>query len=71
MYTEWEPEEGHVRVIAEAVQCDGGSIAIGTGRTEDGRYVQFAGDWRPMLVLADIIAANGEAECSVPRWAIL
>lgn len=50
-----------------------GTIALGIGTDDDGRYVMFAGDHRPMHDIAMALAYSGEpyVEVDVPSWAIL
>ncbi len=42
----------------------GDTVAVGRGTEEDGREITFAGDWRPMLGIAEAISAE-EAPVSV------
>ena len=71
MITEWQDET--LQVLVEWVKAPSAkaTIAVGGG-TIDGRAVTFAGDWRPMLALAEAIRdRGGPVEAEVPRWAIL
>lgn len=46
------------------------SIGFGYGRTEDGRYVEIAGDHRPMRDLGEAIAADGPQLATAPDYMV-
>lgn len=48
-----------------------GSIAYGYGRSDDGRQVRFAGDWRPMRDIDRALKAGEEVEVEVEDWQVL
>lgn len=60
-----------VEVIA--IRYQGGTVAEGFGTDMDtGRPVRFAGDWRPMVAIAEAVQAGDEPVLAdVPDWAIL
>lgn len=47
------------------------SVITGRGTDENGRVVTFAGDWRPMLALAEALKNEPEIPVDVPWWAVL
>lgn len=49
-----------------------GTVAIGVGTDlESGATIKFAGDHRPMQVIADAIKEGKEPVADVPAWAVL
>jgi hypothetical protein len=50
----------------------GSTVATAAGEdVESGEFVSFAGDWRPMLHLAEALADGQEVVAEVPLWAML
>jgi hypothetical protein len=61
-----------IRVIVTQVQITPGStVALGEGLDEGGRAVSFAGDWRPMLAIADALEAGEDVEVYLDPWQII
>jgi hypothetical protein len=58
-------------VKVSRVDYSGGSVAVGHGVDEAGNLVRFAGDWRPMVAIAEALAEEGEVEADVPEWAFI
>lgn len=57
-------------VKVDSISYTGGTLATGYG-THRGKRIVFAGDWRPMLSLAEAIEQRGPVRADVPSWAIL
>jgi len=49
----------------------GSTIAHGRGTAEDGAEVSFAGDWRPLAHLADLLAAGETVQVHIFEHQIL
>jgi hypothetical protein len=65
MTDEWRPEDGMDLVFVESVHSPtaASTVAIGEGvRRRDDRLVTFAGDWPPMLELAQVIRDTGDPD---------
>jgi len=60
-----------IRVISYYPEFPGSTIWIGIGVTDDGRYVRFAGDWRPMRDIAEDLEAGGAVWVVPEAWQIL
>lgn len=64
---------GTLKIRVHSVTYVGGTLAYGYGVDEDsGDEVKFAGDRRPMSVLAGAIEESGEDQpADVPEYAVL
>lgn len=61
-----------LRVSLTNVQLmPGSTVALGEGIDERGRVVSFAGDWRPMLAIAEALEAGEEVQVYLDGWQIL
>jgi hypothetical protein len=50
----------------------GSTIGYGRGIDEHGNVVRFAGDWRPLRDLGEVLAAaTGPIEADVSDWQVL
>jgi hypothetical protein len=49
----------------------GCTVALGEGIDQRGRAVSFAGDWRPMLALAEALDAGEVVEVTLGQWQVL
>lgn len=61
-----------LRVTVNHVQITPGcTVALGEGTDECGRAVSFAGDWRPMLTIAEALEAGEEVQVYLDHWQVL
>ncbi len=61
-----------IAVTVERVeQPRGQTIAYGYGTTEDGRFIRWAGDHRPMRHIAEALAAGELVEVEIESWQII
>ena len=49
----------------------GSSVGIGHATAEDGREFTFAGDWRPMLAIAEALYDGQEVKVWLDGWQIM
>src|SRR5262245_37342839 len=60
------------RVTLTRVQImPGSTVALGEGYDSCGRALSFAGDWRPMLDLAEALEAGEAVEVTFDHWQVL
>jgi hypothetical protein len=61
-----------LRVTVTHVQITPGcTVALGEGLDECGRALSFAGDWRPMLAIAEALGAGEPVEVHLATWQVL
>jgi hypothetical protein len=60
-------------LVTEVFPHPGGTVWVAEGISQDGRTVQFAGDWRPMRDLYLAVHEDGRDDvvADVPDWAVL
>ncbi len=60
------------RVSITDVQITPGcTVALGEGLDECGRAVSFAGDWRPMLAIAEALDRGEPVEAHLDDWQVI
>ena len=60
-----------MRVEVTAVDYSSGGIAVGHGLNDQLETVIFAGDWRPMLQIAEALDDGEIVEVELEDWQIL
>lgn len=60
-----------IRVEVERVEHPGGTLAYGYGYDEEGAYVKFAGDARPMGALAEGVDLYGTVTAGVEAHQVI
>ena len=61
-------------VIVHVTKVDitpGSTVGIGYATDAEGREFTFAGDWRPMLQIAEALHAGREVEVWLDGWTVL
>lgn len=60
----------HVTVTRVQIK-PGCTVALGEGIDDCGRVVSFAGDWRPMLAIAEALEVGESVEVSLDWWQVI
>lgn len=60
-----------MNVTVECIERYEGSVTVARGITDEGDYVSFAGDARPMAAIADALEQGEDVEVEIDAWQVL